>query len=69
MQGTGDDRIDNFVDDKDLTPQQKLIKSFGEKLGVKVMFFRNENGDFHGAHANGISYINVNSKMPIGKVF
>ena len=67
--GETDTRIDNFVDDKDLTPQQKLLKSFGEKLGVETVFFRNEDGDFHGAHDDNITYINVNSKMPLGKVF
>ena len=69
LNGEVDTTIDNIVDNKDLTPQQKLIKSFGEMLGVQTIFFNNENGDFHGAHANGISYINVNSKMPISKVF
>ncbi len=67
--GEVDTTIDNIVDDKDLTPQQKLQQDFGNKLGVQTVFFNNENGDFHGAHANGTSYINVNSKMPIGKVF
>ena len=69
VQGEVDNAIDNFVDDKDLTPQQKLQQDFGKKLGVQTIFFNNENGDFHGAHANGTSYINVNSKMPISKVF
>ncbi|MBR0288358.1 MAG: hypothetical protein IJQ82_05210, partial [Selenomonadaceae bacterium] len=64
-----DTRIDNIVADEDLTPQQKLLQTFGKKLGVKVKFFSNEDGDFHGAHKSGTSYINVNSKMPIGKVF
>ncbi|MBQ6298641.1 MAG: glucosaminidase domain-containing protein [Selenomonadaceae bacterium] len=69
LNGEVDTTIDNFVDDKDLTPQQKLQQDFGNKLGAQTVFFNNENGDFHGAHANGTSYINVNSKMPIGKVF
>ncbi|MBR3049994.1 MAG: hypothetical protein IKG61_00905, partial [Selenomonadaceae bacterium] len=68
-QGTVDTRIDNFVDDKDLTPQQKLLKSFGEKLGTKVIFFRNKDGRFHGVRKNGATYLNVNSNMPLGKVF
>lgn len=64
-----DTRIDNFVEDKDLTPQQKLLKSFGDMLGVKTVFFRNEDGNFHGAHDGNITYINVNSNKPLGKVF
>ena len=68
-QGTVDTRIENFVDDKDLTPQQKLLKSFGEKLGTKVIFFRNKDGRFHGVRKNGATYLNVNLKMPLGKVF
>lgn len=69
LTGTGDTRIQNFVADNALTPQQKLIQSFGEKLGVKTTFFRNDNSDFHGAHAGNTSYINVNSEMPLGQVF
>ncbi|MBQ6004817.1 MAG: transglycosylase SLT domain-containing protein, partial [Selenomonadaceae bacterium] len=68
-QGEVDTRIDNIVEDKNFTPQQKLLKSFGKKLGVKTVFFINKDGDFHGAHAGNTSYINVNSKMPHGKVF
>ena len=68
-QGEVDTRIDNIVEEKDLTPAQKLLKSFGEKLGVKTVFFSNKDGNFHGAHAGNTSYINVNSKMPHGKVF
>ena len=67
-QGEVDTDTGDIVDDKDLTPQQKLLKSFGEKMGVKVVFFR---GDprFHGVRKNGISYLNVNSNKPLGKVF
>ena len=68
-QGNGDTTIADFVADEDLTPLQKLLKSFGKMLGVQVEFFRNKNGDFHGAHTNGVTYINVNSNMPLGKVF
>lgn len=64
-----DTRIDNFVEDKDLTPQQKLLKSFGNKLGVKTIFFRNADGRFHGAHDGNTTYISVNPEMPLSKVF
>ena len=71
LSSTGNSRLDvtDVVAPEELTPQQKLLQSFGEKLGVKTTFFRNDNADFHGAHAGNISYINVNSEMPIGKVF
>ena len=68
-QGDVDTTIKNFVAHKDLTPAQKLLQSFGKKLGVKVVFFANPDSNFHGAHTNGIIFINVNSKMPLGKVF
>lgn len=64
-----DTRIDNFVEDKDLTPLQKLLKSFGKMLGVKTVFFRNADARFHGAHSGNTTYINVNSEMPLSKVF
>ena len=64
-----DTRIDNFVEDKDLTPQQQLLKSFGKTLGVKTIFFRNADARFHGAHDGNTTYINVNSETPLSKVF
>lgn len=69
LHGSGNIDITNFVDDNELTPQQQLLQSFGKKLGVRTVFFRNENADFHGAYAGNISYLNVNSKEPLGKVF
>ena len=65
-EGDVDTTIDNFVEDKDLTPQQKLLKSFGKKLGMQTKFFDNPDGKFHGAHAGNISYVNVNSNKPLG---
>ena len=68
-QGNSDTTISNFIEKADLTPQQKLLVEFGEKLGVKTIFFRNEDGDFHGAHDRNVTFINVNSNMPIDKTF
>ena len=69
IQGTPNTQTDNAVDDKDLTPLQKLLKSFSGKLGVKLVFFDNADGRFHGVSKEGKIFINVNSKKPIGKVF
>jgi|GEM_PF-880052 len=69
LQGTGNTSISNFVDDDKLTSQQKLLKDFGDRMGVHTVFFRNANKDFHGAHNNGVTYLNVNSKVPLNKVF
>ena len=64
-----DTTIKNYVDPKDLTPQQQLLQDFGRKLGTRVIFFNNGDGRFHGQHSNGITYLNVVSNMPLGKVF
>ena len=40
-----------------------------EKLGTEVIFVRNKDGRFHGVRKNGATYLNVNLKMPLGKVF
>ena len=71
LSSTGNSRLDvtDVVAPEELTPQQKLLQSFGEKLGVKTIFVRDTDSTAHGAHAGNISYINVNSEMPIGKVF
>lgn len=64
-----DTTIKNYIDQKDLTPQQQLLQDFGRKLGTRVIFFNNGDGRFHGQHSNGITYLNVVSNMPLGKVF
>ena len=69
MQGNADTRIGNFVKDEGLTPQQKLLKKFSEKLGVPLQFFNNPDGNFHGAFSNGVLFLNVNSKKGFGGVF
>lgn len=71
LSSTGNSRLDvtDVVAPEELTPQQKLLQSFGEKLGVKTIFVRDTDSTAHGAYAGNISYINVNSEMPIGKVF
>ncbi len=69
LHGAGNTSISNFVDNDKLNPQQKLIYEFSKLMGMTTQFFRNDNADFHGAHNNGVTYLNVNSKMPLGQVF
>ena len=69
MEGDANTDIIEFVDDADLTPAQKLLKSFSEKLGVPLRFFRNPDGRFHGSFSNGVLFLNVNSKKGLGGVF
>lgn len=64
-----DTSTDNFVADKDLTPQQKLLKSFSEKLGVPIKFVDNPESRFGGVFKGGSIFVNVNSNKPLGKVF
>ena len=70
-EGGADTRIINLVEDdpKDLTPQQKLLQKFSDALGTKIVFFDNPDGRFHGAFSEGITFLNVNSKKPLGGVF
>lgn len=69
LRGSGNTDIKNFVNPKDLTLAQRLLSEIAQKLGVRAVFFRNENKNFHGAFAKGITFFNVNSEMPLGKVF
>lgn len=70
MEGEADTRIINVIEDEStLTPLQKLLKSFSEKLGVPLKFFRNPDGKFHGSFSNGVLFLNVNSKKGLGGVF
>ena len=70
MEGEADTRITNVIEDEStLTPPQKLLKSFSEKLGVPLKFFRNPDGKFHGSFSNGVLFLNVNSKKGLGGVF
>lgn len=50
------------------TPKQKKIADFGEQMGVPVVFI---DGDprLHGYHENGVTYLNVNSEIPIHNVY
>lgn len=59
----------NTVAEKDLTPAQKLLVSFGKKLGVRVVFFDNPDENFRGVHRKGVTYLNVNGNKELGKVF
>ena len=61
-QGTHQATIDNFVDPKDLTPQQRSIGELGKQLGTPILFFKGSE-ELNGAHANGITYLNVDSKV------
>ena len=69
LRGAGNTDIKNLVATEELNPQQKLIYEFSKQMGMDLQFFRNDNADFHGAHNNGVTYLNVNSKIPLGKVF
>ena len=62
VKGTDKATVENFVDPKDLTEQQRGIAEFGDQLGVPVVYFKGSE-ELNGAHANGITYINVNSKV------
>ena len=63
-----DTTISEYVAQKDLTSAQKLLQDFGRKLGTRVIFFKGDER-FHGQHSNGITYLNVDSNMSLGKVF
>ena len=69
MEGDANTDIIDFVDDADLTPPHKGLKTFSEKLGVPLRFFRNPDGKFHGSFSNGVLFLNVNSKKGLGGVF
>ena len=61
-QGTGKATVENFVEPEDLTEQQRAIAKIGEQLGVPVVYFKGAE-ELNGAHANGITYLNVNAKV------
>ncbi|MBR4382508.1 MAG: hypothetical protein IKP64_03020, partial [Selenomonadaceae bacterium] len=67
LRGTGNTEIKNYVEAR--TEQQKILQRLGKDLGVRVLFVDNPNKDFHGAHINGTSVINVNSDFAFTKVF
>lgn len=60
QEGNTSTKIENFVDVKDLNPLQRAYAAFAKEMGVPIIFFRG-NKNFHGAHANGISYYNVDA--------
>lgn len=68
---TGAPNIDtsNVVAEKDLTPAQKLLVSFGKKLGVEVVFFNNPEAKFRGVHKGGKTFLNINGNKELGGVF
>lgn len=50
------------------TPKQKKIAEFGEQMGVPVVFIEAD-PRLHGYHEDGVTYLNVNSEVPIQNVF
>lgn len=64
-----DTSTDNIVADKDLTSQQRLLKSFSEKLGAPIKFVDNPEKRFGGVFKDGSIFVNVKSNKPLGKVF
>lgn len=50
------------------TPKQKKIADFGEQMGVPVVFI-DADPRLHGYHENGVTYLNVNSEIPIHNVY
>ena len=61
-QGKHQPIIENFIDPKDLTTQQQSISELGKQLGTPIIYFKGSE-ELNGAHANGITYINVDSKV------
>lgn len=49
-----------FLPDNSLTSREKGIKEFGEKMGLKVVFFEGSS-NLHGMYENGVSFINRSS--------
>lgn len=49
-----------FLPDNSLTSREKGIKEFGEKMGLKVVFFEGPS-NLHGMYENGASFINRRS--------
>ena len=49
-----------FLPDNSLTSREKGIKEFGEKMGLKVVFFEGPS-NLHGMYENGVSFINRSS--------
>lgn len=49
-----------FLPDNSLTSREKGIKEFGEKMGLKVVFFEGPS-NLHGMYENGVSFINRRS--------
>ncbi len=49
-----------FLPDNSLTSREKGSKEFGEKMGLKVVFFEGPS-NLHGMYENGVSFINRSS--------
>lgn len=49
-----------FLPDNSLTSREKGIKAFGEKMGLKVVFFEGPS-NLHGMYENGVSFVNRSS--------
>lgn len=57
-----------FISNDETNPQQQKINQFADKMGVQVQWYKGDSR-LHGFHKNGITYLNVNSEMPITQVF
>lgn len=60
--GNVDTTIKNFVDPQDLNSFQRAFATFAKEMGVPIVFFRGAK-NFHGAHANGISFYNADANF------
>ena len=58
----GKGKIESFVNPKDLNAQQKNLAEIGRKFGTPIIFFKGSE-NLNGVHADGITYINVDSPI------
>lgn len=58
----GKTKIESFVNPKELNAQQKAISDFGQRMGTPIVYFKGSK-NLNGIHGNGITYINVDSKV------
>ena len=68
VKGKGKATVENFVDPKDLTEQQKALADYYSSLDVPMIFFKGAK-ELNGATANGIVYLNVDSPINLEQTF
>ncbi len=61
-------KMDKILAPEELDNKQKATAEFAKKMGVPVIYFKG-NKKFHGAHSNGITYINVDSETSHDWIF